>query len=254
MKKKLKGIYLLISSLFITVLHLPVAFAKPFPNKFSFDPAIAATPVLSDSSDAFDIITAPLKSVYDSLHLDLSGLSRQAFIYAQKGWKKLVKQGKVLNESVMAIIDFSQPSDHKRLYVLDMKNYKVLFNTLVAHGKKSGKEWASSFSNKSGSHKSSPGFYITQETYSGSNGYSLKLNGIEKGINDKALKRAIVMHGADYVSESYIEAQGYIGRSEGCPAVPVREADDIIDTIKNGTCLFVYVPTKQYTARSVILK
>lgn len=254
MKKKLKGIYLLISSLFITLLHLPLAFAKPFSNKFNFNPAISATPVLSDSTDGFNIITAPLKSVYDSLHLDLSGLSRQAFNYAQKGWKKLMKQGKLMNESVMAIIDFSQPSDHKRLYVLDMKNYKILFNTLVAHGKKSGKEFASSFSNKSGSNKSSPGFYITQETYIGSNGYSLKLNGIEKGINDKALKRAIVMHGADYVSESYIEAQGYIGRSEGCPAVPVREADDIIDAIKNGSCLFVYVPNKHYTSRSVILK
>jgi hypothetical protein len=247
MKKKLKGIYLLISSLFITVLHLPMAFAKPF-SAYKF-----AAPV-SASSSLIDDLTSPLKSVYDSLHLDLSGLSRQAFVYAQKGWQKLIRQGKVINQSVMAIIDFSQPSDHKRLYVLDMKNYKVLFNTLVAHGKKSGKERASSFSNRSGSNKSSHGFYITQETYMGSNGYSLKLNGIEKGINDKALKRAIVMHGADYVSDSYIEAQGYIGRSEGCPAVPVREAGDIINTIKDGTCLFVYAPYKFYASRSAILK
>jgi L,D-transpeptidase catalytic domain len=255
MKKTLKGFYLLISSLFITLLHLPLAFAKPvLGNKLTTRPVVSATQLPSPSPAGSAPLITSSKSVYDSLHLDLAGLSRQAFIYAQKGWQKLISKGKVLNESVMAIIDFSQPSDHKRLYVLDMKNYKILFNTLVAHGKNSGKEWASSFSNKPASYKSSPGFYITQQTYVGSNGYSLKLEGIEKGINDKALKRAIVMHGAEYVSESYIEAQGYIGRSEGCPAVPKEEACSIIDTIKNGTCLFVYSPGKYYASRSSILK
>jgi hypothetical protein len=255
MKKKLKGIYLLVSSLFITLLHLPLAIAKPVTgNKLTPRPVVSITPLPSPAPVASGHLISSVKSIYDSLHLDLSGLSRQAFVYAQKGWHKLIKQGKILNESIMAIIDFSQPSDHKRLYVLDMKNYKVLFNTLVAHGRNSGKEWASSFSNRSGSYKSSPGFYITQETYMGNNGYSLKLIGIEKGINDKALKRAIVMHGAEYVSESYVEAQGYIGRSEGCPAVPLEDADDIIDAIKNGACLFVYAPAKFYTSHSAILK
>lgn len=251
MKRSLKGFYLLLSSLFITLLHLPFAFAKsssanrPVPR-----------PLISTISLPVDSVkwVAPLKSVYDSLHLDLSGLSRQAFVYAQKGWQKLMSQGRVINQSVMAIIDFSQSSDHKRLYVLDMKNYKVLFHTWVAHGKNSGKEWAYSFSNKPASYKSSPGFYITGHTYMGSRGYSLKLEGMERGINDKAFKRAIVMHGAEYVSESYIDAQGYIGRSEGCPAVPVREAGDIIDVIKNGTCLFVYPADKRYASRSVILR
>ncbi|MDP4261793.1 MAG: murein L,D-transpeptidase catalytic domain family protein [Bacteroidota bacterium] len=251
MKKTLKGFYLLLSSLFITLLHLPSVFAKPvLGNRLHPRPTVATTPSPGDSLQRM----IHFKSVYDSLHLDLSGLSRQAFLYAQKGWKKLLNQGKILNESVMAIIDFSQPSDHKRLYVLDMKNYKVLFNTLVAHGRNSGKEWASSFSNRPASYKSSPGFYITGDTYFGNNGYSLKLEGIEKGINDKAYARAIVMHGAEYVSESYIEAQGYIGRSEGCPAVPVAEASDIIDVIKNGTCLFVYAANNHYTSRSAILK
>lgn len=253
MKKKLKGFYLLLSSLFITLLHLPSAFAKPITGT-----RLNSRPVVSSNSSPGDSVTrVPLtsfKSVYDSLHLDLSGLSRQAFLYAQKGWRKLIQQGKVLNESVMAIIDFSQPSDHKRLYVLDMKNYKVLFNTLVAHGRNSGKEWASSFSNRPASYKSSPGFYITKDTYFGNNGYSLKLEGIEKGINDKASARAIVMHGAAYVSESYIESQGYIGRSEGCPAVPVSEASDIIDAIKDGACLFVYAANNHYVSRSAILK
>jgi hypothetical protein len=135
-----------------------------------------------------------------------------------------------------------------------MKNYKLLFHTLVAHGRNSGKEWASSFSNKPSSYKSSPGFYITGETYFGNNGYSLKLNGIEKGINDKAARRAIVMHGADYVDESYIEEQGYIGRSQGCPAVPSFVANDIIDVLKNGACLFIYPGSRQYVTRSAILR
>jgi hypothetical protein len=251
MKKTLKGFYLLLSTIFITLLNLPFAFAKSNSSiRLSPKPAVAATL----PADSIREITAPLKSVYDSLHLDLSGLSRQAFVYAQKGWKKLIKQGKVVNESVMAIIDFSQSSDKKRLYILDMKNYKVLFNTLVAHGKKSGKEMASSYSNKPSSYKSSPGFYVTGETYIGSNGYSLKLQGMEKGINDKAAARAIVMHGADYVSESYVEEQGYIGRSQGCPAVPEEAAADIIDVIKNGACLFIYPATKNYTSRSPILR
>jgi hypothetical protein len=255
MKKTLKGFYLVISSLFITLLHLPLAFAKPvLGNRATSRPTVSVTPLPSPLP--VDSVThgGTFKSVYDSLHLDLSGLSRQAFLYAQKGWHKLISQGKVLNQSIIAIIDFSQPSDHKRLYILDMKNYKVLFNTLVAHGRNSGKEWASSFSNKPASYKSSPGFYVTQETYMGNNGYSLKLEGIEKGINDKALKRAIVMHGAPYVSKSYVEAQGYIGRSEGCPAVPVEEAGDIINTIKNGTCLFVYSPNVFYAHHSAILR
>ena len=105
--------------------------------------------------------------MYDSLHLDLAGLSQQAFDYAIKGYEKLISQGKLLNQSIIAIVDFSQPSTQKRLYVLDMKNYKVLFNTLVAHGRNSGKEWATYFSNKPSSFKSSPGFYITGQTYIG---------------------------------------------------------------------------------------
>jgi L,D-transpeptidase catalytic domain len=251
MKKTLKGFYLLVSSLFITLAHLPFAFAKPSSgNKLVPKPVASPVTTLADSTG----FTAAFKSVYDSLHLDLSGLSKQAFQYAQKGWKKLVAQGKIMNESVIAIVDFSQPSSHRRLYVLDMKNYKILFNTLVAHGRNSGKEWASSFSNKPSSYKSSPGFYITGETYIGGNGYSLRLEGIERGINDKASDRAIVMHGADYVSESYIAEQGYIGRSQGCPAVPANEAYPIINTIKNGTCLFVYTPDKRYVSKSGLLK
>jgi L,D-transpeptidase catalytic domain len=248
MKKTVKGIYLLISSLFISLLHLPFAFAKTgSAGKLFLRPASASHALPDSSMPVF-----PVKSVYDSLKLDLAGLSKQAYDYAVLGYQKLINQGRLFNQSIIAIVDFSQPSSQKRLYVLDMKSYKVLFNTLVAHGRNSGKEWATYFSNKPSSFKSSPGFYITGQTYSGSNGYSLKLNGVESGINDKAMKRAIVMHGADYVNESYIFSQGYIGRSQGCPAVPARDAKDIINTIRDGVCLYIYTPDQHYFSRTIM--
>jgi len=250
MKKTVKGIYLILSSLVISLLHLPFAFAKTgSANKIFARPAISTTHTLLDTS----IFIPSLKSVYDSLQLDLAGLSRQAYDYAIRGYEKLVSQGKLLNQSIIAIVDFSQPSSQKRFYVLDVKNYRVLFNTLVAHGRNSGKEWATYFSNKPSSFKSSPGFYITGPAYSGSNGYSLRLDGIENGINDKAMKRAIVLHGADYVNESYISTQGYIGRSQGCPAVPVRDARSIINTIRDGACLYIYASDQHYFSHSSML-
>ena len=250
MKRQLKGFYLLVSSVIIAILHLPFASGKAPHIKPAWPPELS-TPNSPRDSASF-LVSA--RSVYDSLHLDIAGLSRKAFECAQTGWTKLMSQGKLMNQSVIAIIDFSQPSNKKRLFILDMNNYKVLFNTLVAHGKNSGKEWATRFSNQPSSYKSSPGFYITGDTYSGSNGYSLKLEGVEAGINDKAQRRAIVMHGADYVDESWIDMQGYIGRSEGCPAVPSREASSIIDAIRNGTCLFIYAPDTRYLNRSSLLK
>jgi hypothetical protein len=257
-KKALKGFYLLVSSLFITLIHLPFSFAKLSSPNLTKNGAVVETaaPRLSPSPAPMPSASKgffSMKSVYDSLRLDLSGLSRQAYDYALEGWQKLIDQGRILNQSVMAIVDFSQPSTQKRLYVLDMENYRILFNTLVAHGRNSGKEWASSFSNKTSSYKSSPGFYITGDTYNGDNGYSLKLTGVEKGINDNAEHRAIVMHGADYVNESWVDSQGYIGRSLGCPAVPRKDAIDIINTIKSGACLFIYAPTQQYVSHSMLL-
>jgi hypothetical protein len=119
----------------------------------------------------------------------------------------------------------------------------------VAHGLKSGKDMAKSFSNRQSSYKSSLGFYVTGEAYEGSTGYSLKLLGMDKGLNDKAMKRGIVMHGADYVSEDYIWSQGYIGRSWGCPAVALDVCHPLIDMVKEGTCLYIYHP--MLTAKSV---
>ncbi len=250
MKKRFKGFYLLVSSVVIGLLHLPFAFAKSATgNKLFFRPPADST--TTNTMDSLHYLPS-LKSVYDSLHLNLKGMSQEAFDYAKRGLNRLVEEGKLLNDSIISIIDFSLPSNQKRLFVLDLKNYRVLFNTLVAHGRNTGREWAQSFSNQGESYKSSPGFYITRETYEGKNGYSLKLAGMESGINDNAYDRGIVIHGADYVSADLANAQGYIGRSQGCPAVPLQANRPIIDIIKNGTCLFIYHPS--YISRSQVLQ
>lgn len=243
MNKPIKNFILIFSCVCISLLHLS------FGNKDAHKYATATLALTNDSDQLARKIT-----VYDSLQLNSAGLSREAFENAKKGWEKLISEGKLTNRSIMSIVDFSQSSNKKRLYVLDMENYKVLFNTLVAHGKNSGKEWATSFSNRLSSYKSSPGFYVTTQTYSGENGYSLKLEGLEKGINDKALERAIVMHGANYVNETYIASLGFIGRSHGCPAVPAKQARSIINAIKNGTCLYIHIPDQDYLTHSVFLK
>lgn len=157
------------------------------------------------------------------------------------------------NKDIVTIIDFSKPSTEKRLAVLDMKQRKLLFSSLVAHGKNSGGNYAVSFSNVNGSHKSSLGFYVTENTYQGKNGYSLILNGLEKGINDRAKERAIVMHGAAYANPAVIGRGGRLGRSFGCPALPQALTKPIINAIKGGTLLFIYANDSHYLSRSSIL-
>jgi hypothetical protein len=134
-----------------------------------------------------------------------------------------------------------------------MEEKKILINTYVAHGKNSGSEYAHSFSNNPSSHKSSLGFYITRDTYYGDHGLSLKIHGLERGFNDKADHRNIVIHGSDYVGSDFMQFNRFIGRSFGCPAVPSDQKDEIIETIKNGSCLFIYHPTKKYIQKSKIL-
>ncbi|GAO41074.1 murein L,D-transpeptidase catalytic domain family protein [Flavihumibacter petaseus] len=192
--------------------------------------------------------------LYDLLSLDSLGLQKQAFELAVRGWEKLKQQGQISRDAIMTIADFSQPSARKRLYVLDLESGKLLYNTYVAHGRNSGREMASSYSNRPSSYKSSPGFYRTEETYYGSNGYSLRLEGLEKGINDNADRRAIVMHGAPYVNEKFISQQGFIGRSQGCPAIPQNMARPIINAIKGGSCLFIYSPAPVYAQQSQLVR
>ncbi len=254
MLKNLKGLYLIVTSLFLALLHLPFALAKSAGSLFLGEPEPLTKKTTIPAPAPAPMPATMARSVYDSLQLGLSGLNREAFDYAKKGYDKLLAQGKIINSSLLSIADFSQSSRQKRLYIIDLKNYKVLFNTWVAHGRNSGAEMAYSFSNANSSFKSSPGFYVTRETYSGKHGYSLKLDGLEKGINDRAYERAIVMHGADYVSPSTIATLGFIGRSHGCPAVPLQLATPIINTIRNGSLFFIYNPSSSYLQRSPVLR
>lgn len=192
-------------------------------------------------------------ALYDSLQLGSLGLSRTAYRLALEGYKQLLSAGKIQNNTVLSIIDFNLPSSKKRLFVIDMKSGELLFNTFVSHGKNSGKVFATTFSNKPNSHKSSLGFYVTKDTYIGKNGYSLRLDGKEKRINDNARRRGIVIHGAGYADESFIEAQGFLGRSEGCPAIPEAVSRLVIETIKKGSCLFVYSANKFYVTHSKLI-
>ena len=186
--------------------------------------------------------------LYEEMELD-SVVNYTAFRYAFLGYNKI----DVRNKDIMTLIDFSKPSTEKRFFVLDMQNKKLLYSTHVSHGKRSGENYATSFSNKPRSHKSSPGFYITENTYKGRNGYSLIINGLEKGINDRAKERSIVIHGADYCDTSLIDEGGRLGRSFGCPALPVDICGPIIDTIKDGTLLYIYVDNTDYLRKSRIL-
>lgn len=172
---------------------------------------------------------------------------------ALAGYELLLADSTINRAEVITIIDFSLPSDKERLWVLDLSKRKVLYHCLVAHGRNSGYLTAENFSNVPGSNASSPGFYKTGETYSGKHGLSLTLDGLEKGINDNARERAIVMHGADYVSDDFVRKYGRLGRSFGCPAVPEDLCKDIIQTIKGGSCLFIYVPQTSYTSNSHII-
>jgi hypothetical protein len=191
--------------------------------------------------------------LYDSLGLEARGLSRKAFEYALTGYNKLLNSGRLIKNNLISILDFSLPSGKKRLFVIDIESGELVFNTYAAHGRGSGADMATRFSNQPNSYQSSLGFYITGETYNGKHGESLRLNGEEKGFNDKALERGIVMHSASYADEEIVARQGYIGRSQGCPALPQNISKEVIGTIKNGSCLFLYSPDKNYVQRSKLL-
>jgi len=194
------------------------------------------------------------EDIYASVNLADTGLARDVFDLAIKGLKKLDTEKKLNNASMVTIADYSQSSNKKRLYVIDLKNRKLLFNTYVAHGRNTGEEYAKSFSNEEGSLKSSLGFYITENPIIGSHtGFALLINGVEKGFNDHAIKRAIIIHAAEYATENFIKKYGRLGRSFGCPALPPEMNKPIIEKIKGGTCLFIYNPDNKYICSSSLL-
>jgi hypothetical protein len=200
-----------------------------------------------------DDFEAEVSSLYEQIELKQFGLTKKAFEYAYKGYVYLLQHHLLRRKDVLSICDFSQSSRNKRMYVIDLDQKAVLLNTYVAHGRNSGTEYAHSFSNNPRSLKSSLGFYVTEETYYGDHGLALKIHGLERGFNDKANRRNIVIHGSHYVGEDYLQENPFNGRSFGCPAIPFAETEQLIDSIKDGSCLFIYHPTKKYIVKSKIL-
>lgn len=191
--------------------------------------------------------------VYNSLNTNHFSMPKlESFTEALIGFNLLKEKG-LVRKNILTLIDFSLSSNSKRLWVIDLATNTILYNSLVAHGRNTGDEFATSFSNSAESYKSSLGFYATGEIYNGKHGKSLKLDGLEQGINSNARQRAVVIHGAEYVSNSFIQNNKRLGRSLGCPAIPVELTNEIIQTIKDKSCLFVYFPSDAYKTASKLV-
>ena len=191
-----------------------------------------------------------LRATYSALGAEQEGLRFKTFAKAMTGYLNLRQAGKLADgKQLLTVIDFDLPSTEKRLWVLDLAKHEILFHTLVAHGHNSGENEATSFSNTDQSNMSSLGFYATGGEYEGKHGHSLRLQGLDEGINTNAAARSIVMHGADYVSEDFIKQNGRLGRSLGCPALPLDQYSQIIDAVNGGTCLFLNKSDVGYTSR-----
>jgi hypothetical protein len=226
------------SALFFAILPVAEAGSKNISH-------IKAPVSVASNTENFKETTS---SLYERLKLNRFGLSMQALEYAYKGYQYLLKKGMISNPDIITICDFSQSSKQKRMYVIDVKKQKLLINTYVAHGRNSGGLYANRFSNRPESLQSSLGFYVTQRTYRGEHGLSLRIDGQEPGFNDRAEDRAIVVHGAQYIGGNSLA-----GRSWGCPAVPQSQIKRVVGTIKNGTCFFIYHPSNKYLHGSRIL-
>src|SRR3954468_15632373 len=205
--------------------------------------AFAVPMLAADSSDAE---IASLVTQAPGLRPDVLKLALAAATRAEDS-------GLVQKRNLLTVIDYSLPSSQPRMFIFGLAAHKLLFRELVAHGKGSGGDLANFFSNSPGSLATSLGLFVTADTYNGSNGYSLRLKGLEEGVNDMAYDRAIVMHGASSVSQEAIKVLGRLGRSWGCPAVAPEIAHKIIDTIRGGSAIFAYYPEKSWLTKSAFL-
>ncbi|MGL4331823.1 MAG: murein L,D-transpeptidase catalytic domain family protein [Bacteroidales bacterium] len=222
---------------------------------YSFKPSTTTPDSLSEiksdsliSADQDAVIADSDSLLYSELNLQ-GQIPYSAFNQALTGYKLI--DGK--KKDLLTFIDFTKASTEERFFVIDLQKRKILYNTVVSHGRNSGANYATRFSNKNGSYQSSLGFYLTGGTYIGKNGYSMLLDGLEKGINDRARERAIVVHGAPYANPSVIKSSGRLGRSLGCPALPQSVSKEIIDVIKNGSVLYIYANDSDYLAKSAII-
>jgi hypothetical protein len=211
------------------------------------DASAAAPSSSSAGSSATDVVISALLR-------QAPGLRSEVLKLAMDATENAAARGLVKRRDLLTVIDYSLPSTQPRLFVFNLSTRKLLFRELVAHGKNSGDVQTTSFSNSPGSLATSLGLFVTADPYIGSNGYSLRLKGLEAGVNDMAWDRAIVMHGASYVSRAAIAALGRLGRSWGCPAVRKEIAKKMIDTVRGGTPVFAYYPEKNWLQSSVFFR
>lgn len=186
------------------------------------------------------------------IHRSAPDLKPKILKMGVKAYHKAQAKG-LVHDPYLTIIDYSLDSTQKRLWVINMNNDRLAYHTVVAHGKGSGRLKSTHFSNQARSHASSLGVFVTKGTYFGGKGYSLRMQGLERGVNDHAFNRDIVIHGAWYANPSFAKQNGYLGRSWGCPAVPVKMAKPIINTIKNGSVIFSYYPVSSWLNHSSYL-
>ncbi len=247
----MKKTYLLTALIMLGSLVL-FSFATSATNTLVLSASEAKATNLTMNVAALSRIDSISHELYDTLHLDSYGLSPEAVTCAVKGYEKLKDEGAVNNDQYLTIVDLSQSSRKKRFFIIDMKKDQLVWNTYVAHGKNSGVDEATSFSNSLNSEESSLGFYVTSSTYFGKHGLSLRISGQEQGFNDNAEARGIVVHGAPYVTGARVNS-GYMGRSQGCPALPENEYAQVINIIKGGSVLFIYHPSVDYLQGSPLL-
>jgi L,D-transpeptidase catalytic domain len=196
-----------------------------------------------------------ISNIYESAHLQESGLEVEVFKKAITGYLNLRGKNKIpASSSILTVVDLAKSSHEKRMWIIDILNKTLVLNTWVAHGHGSGEDMATRFSDKMNSHKSSLGFYLTDDVYFGKNGRSLRLDGLDAGFNTNARARAIVVHGADYVGEGNIDEEGRLGRSYGCPAVSPDVADLVIDNIKDKTVMFINGISSNYSSKYLNLE
>lgn len=218
-------------------------------NYFTDSVNIKKTEFTSHSKPSLD---STIENIYNSLNPnDYSLPNLESFSEALKGFYLLKEKG-LIEKNILTLVDFSLSSNVKRLWVINLDTNTILYNSLVAHGRNTGEEFAKSFSNTNSSYKSSLGFYATGETYNGKHGMSLKLDGLEKGINNNARARGVVIHAANYVSDSFIKYNKRLGRSLGCPAIPEESLKEIVNTIKDKSCLFIYHPSRSNNTFSAL--
>lgn len=238
----LKKSLLCLSLLTVSAFTYLTALANQPTNNEASSVSTATTKIASSDVDTY------ISELYTQIDFGKGDkLNAEVFDKAMRGYLNLKAANKLSsNKQILSVADFTKASTENRLWVIDLKAKKVIYNTYVAHGQGSGMDLPTVFSNEDGTHASSLGFYVTADTYTGKHGNSLRLDGQDNGFNNAALARGIVVHAADYVSKANIAGQGRLGRSWGCPAVAPELAQPIINTIKGGTCLFIYYPSKTY--------